>query len=162
MKKSSNILIREATSKDVKIILNFIRELAEFEKLSHLVEANEKRLRSTLFGKKPIAKVMVAEIRSKAVGFLLYFYNYSTFVGRSGIYIEDLYVNPKYRKEGDGKALMKYCIKIAKELGCKRVEWAALTWNPARKFYEKLGAQPLNDWVLYRLSGKKLEEFADS
>jgi GNAT superfamily N-acetyltransferase len=162
MKKSPNILIREATPNDVTVILNFIRELAEFEKLSHLVEANERKLRSTLFGKKPIAKVLIAEIKSRAVGFLLYFYNYSTFVGKPGIYIEDLYVNPKYRKKGVGKALMKYCVKIANELGCKRVEWAALNWNPARKFYEKIGAQPLSDWVLYRLSGKKLEEFTDS
>ena len=159
MKKNSNICIRQATSKDVTIILKFIRELAEFEKLSHLVEANERKLKSTLFGKKPVAKVLIAEIKRKAVGFLLYFYNYSTFVGRPGIYIEDLYVNPEYRKKGVGRALMKHCGKIAKELGCKRVEWAALTWNPARKFYEKIGAQPLNDWLLYRLSGKKLKEF---
>ena len=162
MKKSPNILIRQATSKDVTIILNFIRELAEFEKLSHQVEANERQLRKTLFGKNSIAKVLIAGINGKAVGFLLYFYNYSTFLGRPGIYIEDLFVNPKYRNKGVGTALMKYCFKIAKDLGYKRVEWAALTWNPARKFYEKLGAQPLNDWVLYRLSGKKLEEFADS
>ena len=162
MGKSSDILIREATAEDVPIILNFIKELAKFEKLSHLIEANGGKLRLTLFGKKPVAKVLIAEIRSKAVGFLLYFYNYSTFVGQPGIYIEDLYVNPKYRKKGVGKTLMKNCVKIAKELGFKRVEWAALNWNPARKFYEKLGALPLNDWVLYRLSGKKLKELADS
>jgi GNAT superfamily N-acetyltransferase len=160
MKKSSNILIREATSKDIPIILNFIRELAEFEKLSHQVEATEKQLRKTLFGKNSVAKILIAETKDSAVGFLLYFYNYSTFLGRPGIYIEDLYVSPKHRKKGIGKTLMKHCIKIAKELGCKRVEWAALTWNPARKFYEKLGAKPLNDWVLYRLTGKKLAELA--
>jgi GNAT superfamily N-acetyltransferase len=162
MEKSSDITIRKATSKDVAIILKFIRELAEFEKLSRLVEANEIKLKSTLFGKKPVAKVLIAEIKNKPIGFLLYFYNYSTFVGRLGIYIEDLYVNPKYRKKGVGRALMKHCVKIAKKLGYKRVEWAALTWNPARKFYKKIGAQPLNDWVLYRLSEKKLKEFADS
>ena len=161
MKKSSDILIREATSKDIPIILNFIRELAEFEKLSHQVEATEKQLRKTLFGKNSVAKILIAETKDSAVGFLLYFNNYSTFLGRPGIYIEDLYVSPKHRKKGVGKALMKYCIKIAKELGCRRVEWAALTWNSARKFYEKLGAKPLNEWVLYRLSGKKLEELAD-
>ena len=162
MKKSSEIIIRAATKNDVSIILKFIKELAKFEKLTHQVVATEKRLRSTLFGKKSIAKVLIAEITGKAVGFLLYFYNYSTFLGLPGIYIEDLYVTPKYRKKGIGKALMKYCIKIAKEQGCKRVEWAALTWNPARKFYKKLGAKPLNDWVLYRLTGKKLKKFADS
>lgn len=161
MKKSSDIPIREATSKDIPIILNFIRELAEFEKLSHQVEATEKQLRKTLFGKNSVAKILIAETKDSAVGFLLYFNNYSTFLGRPGIYIEDLYVSPKHRKKGVGKALMKYCIKIAKELGCRRVEWAALTWNSARKFYEKLGAKPLNEWVLYRLSGKKLEELAD-
>ncbi len=161
MKKSFDILIRAATRNDVSIILKFIKELAKFEKLTHQVVATEKQLRATLFGKKPIAKVLIAEINEKAVGFLLYFYNYSTFLGRPGIYIEDLYVNPKYRKKGVGKALMKYCIKIAYKQGCKRIEWAALTWNPARKFYKKLGAKPLNDWVLYRLSGKKFKEFAD-
>ena len=161
MKKSLKISIREATAKDVTVILNFIRELAEFEKLSHQVEATENQLRRTLFSKNSIAKVLIAEINGKAVGFLLYFYNYSTFLGHPGIYIEDLYVNPKYRKKGVGRTLMKYCFKIAKDLGCKRVEWAALTWNPARKFYEKLGAQPLNDWVLYRLSGKILEDLAN-
>ena len=158
MKKSSEIIIRVATKKDVSIILKFIKELAKFEKLTHQVVATEKQLRATLFGKNPIAKVLIAEINEKAVGFLLYFYNYSTFLGRSGIYIEDLYVNPKYRKKGIGKALMKYCIKIPYTQGCKRVEWAALTWNPARKFYKKLGTKPLNDWVLYRLSGKELKK----
>jgi GNAT superfamily N-acetyltransferase len=162
MKKLSNINIRAATKKDVSIILKFIKELAKFEKLTHQVVATEKQLRVTLFGKKPIAKVLIAEINEKAVGFLLYFYNYSTFLGRPGIYIEDLYVNPQYRKKGIGISLMKYCIKIAKEQGCTRVEWAALTWNPARRFYKKLGAKPLNDWVLYRLTGKKLRECADS
>ncbi len=162
MKKSANINIRAATKNDVSIILKFIKELAKFEKLTHQVVATEKQLRATLFGKNPIAKVLIAEINEKAVGFLLYFYNFSTFLGHPGIYIEDLYVNPKYRKKGIGKALMKYCIKIAKEQGCRRVEWAALTWNPARKFYKRLGAKPLNDWVLYRLTGKELKELADS
>ncbi|MFB0509035.1 MAG: N-acetyltransferase family protein [bacterium] len=141
---------------------SYIHELARFEKLSDQVEANEEQLRSTLFSEKTVAKVLIAEIKGRNAGFLLYFYNYSTFLGRPGIYIEDLYVNPKYRNKGVGKALMKYCIKLAKEFGYKRVEWAALNWNPARKFYEKLGAKPLNDWVLYRLTGKKLEELADS
>ena len=160
--QKSKVLIRVAKKEDVSIILTFIKELAKFEKLTHQIVATEKQLRATLFGKKSMAKVLIAEIKEKAVGFLLYFYNYSTFLGRPGIYIEDLYVNPKYRKKGVGKSLMKYCIKIAYKQGCQRIEWAALTWNPARKFYKKLGAKPLNDWVLYRLSGKKLKEFADS
>jgi GNAT superfamily N-acetyltransferase len=165
LNKSSNqlkILIRDATPNDILGILNFIRELAEFEKLLDQVEVTKEKFRKTLFGKKPFAKVLIAEIKGRSVGFLLYFNNYSTFLGKPGIYIEDIYIKPKYRNRGVGKEFMKYCAKLAKEHGYGRIEWAALTWNPARKFYEKLGAKPLNDWILYRLTGKKLKDFADS
>lgn len=155
--KREDIKIRPAIPNDIPTILNFIRELASFEKLTHQVEATEQQLRQTLFSKKPIAKVLIAEIKKQPVGFLLYFYNYSTFLGRPGIYIEDLYVKPLYRKQGVGKALVKCCCQIGQKLGVKRIEWAVLNWNPARQFYEKLGAKPLKEWILYRLEKGELK-----
>ena len=137
---------RLATKEDIPLILSFIRELAEYEQLSNEVTATTDILEESLFGEKPAAEVVFAIEEGKEVGFALWFHNFSTFVGRPGLYLEDLYVKPGYRKKGIGKALMEYCIRIARERNCGRMEWWVLKWNPAIKFYEQLGAVPMDEW----------------
>jgi GNAT superfamily N-acetyltransferase len=149
--------IREATSSDVPLILGFIRELAEYEKLLHEVVATEDGLLETLFGAKPGAEVIIAETEGAPVGFALFFHNYSTFAGRPGIYLEDLYVRPEARGKGVGAALLAHLAALAVERGCARLEWAVLDWNrPAIAFYEKLGASAMHDWTVFRVSGEPL------
>ena len=150
---------RKATRKDTPLILSFIRELAEFEKLSHEVTATEEVMAESLFGPRPAAEVVFAIADGKEVGFALWFHNFSTFVGRPGLYLEDLYVKPEYRKLGIGKALMEYCMGVASERNCGRMEWWVLKWNPAIKFYEQMGAIPMDEWVVYRLTEDKLKDF---
>ncbi len=150
------IRFREASKEDVKLILAFIRELAEYEKLSNEVIATEEILERSLFGKRSYAEVVFAMVDSKEAGFAIFFHNFSTFVGKPGLYLEDLYVKPEYRKLGIGKALMKYCTQKAIERDCGRMEWWVLNWNPARKFYEQMGAEPMDEWVTYRLTSDKL------
>jgi GNAT superfamily N-acetyltransferase len=141
----------------VPLILSFIRELAEYEKLLHEVVATEDGLRETLFGPKPGAEVVVAELDGAPVGFALFFHNYSTFAGRPGIYLEDLYVRPEARGSGVGRELLAHLAALAVERGCARLEWAVLDWNaPAIAFYEKLGAVPMHDWTVFRVSGEPL------
>lgn len=152
------VSIREAQVADVPLIQRFILELAEFEKLSHEVDISEETLRESLFGERSYAYVIIAEIESEPVGFAVYFFNYSTFLGRQGMYIEDLYVLPDRRSEGVGKALFRYCVGVALEKQCGRLEFAVLHWNPARQFYERLGATPMDDWIMYRLTGSALEK----
>jgi len=152
------VSIREAQVADVPLIQRFILELAEFEKLSHEVDISEETLRESLFGERSYAYVIIAEIESEPVGFAVYFFNYSTFLGRQGMYIEDLYVLPDRRSEGVGKALFRYCVGVALEKRCGRLEFAVLHWNPARQFYERLGATPMDDWIMYRLTGSALEK----
>jgi len=154
----SAVSIREAQVADVPLIQRFILELAEFEKLSHEVDISEETLRESLFGERSYAYVIIAEIESEPVGFAVYFFNYSTFLGRQGMYIEDLYVLPDRRSEGVGKALFRYCVGVALEKQCGRLEFAVLHWNPARQFYERLGATPMDDWIMYRLTGSALEK----
>jgi membrane-associated phospholipid phosphatase/GNAT superfamily N-acetyltransferase len=150
------LIIRESTEKDIPIILNFIKELAGYEKLSTEVIADEKNLKKTLFGKNKYAEVLIAEYDNLPAGQALFFHNYSTFKGKPGIYLEDLYVKPQFRGKGIGKALLLELINIAKKRNCGRVEWAVLDWNkPAIDFYEKLGAIPMNDWKIYRLNEDK-------
>jgi GNAT superfamily N-acetyltransferase len=144
--------IRVAGKEDVPLVLEFIKKLARYERLSDEVTATEEILRNNLFGGRRVTEVILAEHRQTAVGFALYFYNFSTFLGRAGIYIEDLYVDEPYRGQGFGRALFLYIVRLAEERGCGRVEWSVLDWNrPAIQFYESLGAKPLTDWTTYRL-----------
>lgn len=155
-----NISYRKAERKDIPVILMFIRELARYEKLEKEVVATEGLLENTLFGSHPYAEVVLAEADGKEAGFVLFFHNYSTFLAKPGIYIEDLYVMPEYRGKGLGKGLLSYIASLAVERGCGRVEWWVLNWNPARKFYDSIGATVMNEWVVYRLTGDKLTELA--
>jgi len=153
------IQFRKATREDIPLILSFIRELAEYERLSHEVTATEEVLAESLFGKKQYAEVVFALADGIEVGFALWFHNFSTFVGKPGLYLEDLYVRPEFRKKGIGKALMEFCIKTARERDCGRMEWWVLRWNPAIKFYEQMGAIPMDEWVVYRLTEDKIRGF---
>ena len=155
--------LRAATKNDTATILGFIKELAEYEKLAHEVVATEATLHETLFGDTPYAKVIMAELNGTAVGYALYFHNFSTFTGRPGIYLEDLYVTPSARGSGVGRALLKQLAQIAVQQDCGRFEWSVLDWNePAIKFYESVGAKAQNEWVIYRLTGQDLVDFTES
>jgi GNAT superfamily N-acetyltransferase len=151
--------IRAATVDEVPLILGFVRELAEYERLSDQVSATEESLKATLFGERPAAEVLIARRDGEPAGFALYFQNYSTFLGKPGIYLEDLYVKPAQRGHGIGRALLTRIAALAVERGCGRFEWAVLDWNePAIGFYRKLGARPLDDWTVFRLSGDALRK----
>jgi GNAT superfamily N-acetyltransferase len=152
--------IRPALESECGLILSFIKELAEFEKLLHEVEATEEMIRKNIFEKR-IAEVVFAELNGQPVGFALFFHNFSTFVGKPGIYLEDLYVKPAYRGKGVGKQLLIYLAQLAKERGCGRFEWAVLNWNEkAISFYKSLGARPMYKWTVYRLDGRDLDKVA--
>jgi len=153
--------IRQATEADVPVILRFIRALAEYEKLSHKVVATEESLRRTLFGNPRFAEVILGYEDGEPVGFALFFHNYSTFLGRPGIYLEDLFVDPDRRGRGYGKALLAHLARLARDRDCGRVEWAVLDWNaPSIQFYKSLGAVSLDDWIIFRLTGEALERSA--
>ncbi|HVS32851.1 MAG TPA: GNAT family N-acetyltransferase [Thermoanaerobaculia bacterium] len=153
--------IRNAGENDVSLILRFIRDLAVYEKLEHKVVATEERVRETLFGERRYAEVIIAEDEGGPLGFALFFHNYSTFLARPGIYLEDLFVKPEARGRGVGRALLSRLAAIALERRCGRLEWAVLDWNePAIGFYRKLGAVMLDDWRIFRLTGQALEGLA--
>jgi GNAT superfamily N-acetyltransferase len=153
--------IRAATEADVPLILSLIRELAEYERLSHEVVATEEALRDSLFGERPLAEVLLAFVGEEPIGFALFFHNFSTFLGRPGIYLEDLYVRPEYRGAGVGRALLAHLARLAKERGCRRLEWSVLDWNePAIGFYKRIGASPVSGWTVYRLTGETLDRLA--
>ncbi len=154
------ISYRKAEKKDIPVIHRFIIELAKYEKLENEVVATRESLEKTLFGRRPYAEVILAEVDGKEAGFVLFFHNYSTFLAKPGIYIEDLYVRTQYRGKGLGKGLLSYIASLAIERGCGRVEWWVLNWNPARKFYDSIGATALNEWVVYRLTGDKITALA--
>lgn len=150
-------MIRPATAADTPTICRLIRRLAEYEKLTHEVTLDEKLFAQYLFGPRPFAEALVAEEAGEAVGFALFVHNFSTFVGKPGIWLEDLFVEPQHRGRGHGKALLKAVARIAVERGCGRMEWSVLDWNePAIRFYRSLGARPLDDWTTYRLTGEEL------
>lgn len=155
------IRFRKAVEKDLPLILDFIKELAEYEKLSHEVTATVEILGRSLFGPRPYAEVVFAMVDSQEAGFAIFFHNFSTFVGKPGLYLEDLYVKPEYRKVGIGKALMQYCTQMAVERDCGRMEWWVLNWNPARKFYEQMGATAMDEWVTYRLTSDRVARIAE-
>ena len=150
--------IEPATSKDVPLIFQLIKELAAFERLEHQVTATEERLRESLFGKQPKAEVVIGYYANAPVAFALFFHNYSTFLGQTGIYLEDLYVRDEVRGKGIGRALLTYLARLAVERGCGRLEWSVLDWNErAIKFYKSLGAKPMDEWTVFRLSGESLD-----
>lgn len=153
--------IRFANEEDLALILDFIKDLAEYEKMSDLVVADEALLREWILEKKK-AEVILAMEDGKEVGFALFFHNFSTFLGRAGIYLEDLYVKPDYRGHGHGKALIKQLAAIALERGCGRLEWSCLDWNtPSIDFYLSLGARQMNEWTVYRFEGESLAALAE-
>ena len=153
--------IERATERDVPLILRLIRGLAEYEKLTDEVRATEDDLRRSLFGPNPAAEVVVGYAGDEAVGFALFFHNYSTFLARPGMYLEDLFVVPAWRGHGYGRQLLAHLATLAVERGCGRLEWAVLDWNePAIGFYKSLGAKPLHDWTVFRVTGDGLHQLA--
>jgi GNAT superfamily N-acetyltransferase len=155
--------IRKAEANDCGLILDFIKGLAEYEKLVHEVVATPELLRQNLFGSQPKAEVLIAEWNNQPAGFALFFHNFSTFLGRPGIYLEDLFVLPELRAHGIGKGLLKRLAQLAVERGCGRLEWSVLDWNkPAIDFYLSLGAASMDEWTVHRLTGDKLLDFAKS
>jgi len=156
-----SLQIRAATSADVPVIAELIRGLARFEKLEHEVVMTEDLLATALFGQRPYAEVLLAVDEDRPVGFALFFHNFSTFLGRPGIYLEDLFVVPEDRGSGIGRALLEHLARLAVDRGCGRLEWAVLDWNrDAISFYERLGARPNSDWTVYRLTGEALTTLA--
>jgi GNAT superfamily N-acetyltransferase len=155
------ISIRPATPADVPLVLSFIRELARYERLAAQVSASEADLATALFGPRPYAEVVFACLAGAPVGFALFFHNFSTFLGKPGLYLEDLFVRPAYRGRAIGKALLKHLAALALERGCGRFQWQVLDWNrPSRDFYEALGAQADPAWVNYRMTGEALRRLA--
>lgn len=160
---NSEIVIRPATAADVPLVIELIRALAEYEKLSDRVTATPELIEQALFGPRPMAECLIAESDGSAAGFALFFHNFSTFIGKPGIYLEDLFVKPESRGRGLGKALLSRLAQIALERDCGRMEWAVLDWNePAIKFYRALGAESLDDWEIFRLTGVALAALAAS
>jgi GNAT superfamily N-acetyltransferase len=153
--------IRPATAEDVPLILTFIHDLARYEKLEQEVVATEETLRTTLFGQPRFAEVLFGEEDGQPVAFALFFHNYSTFVGRPGLYLEDVFVRPEFRGRGYGKAMLARLASIAIERNCGRFEWAVLDWNtPAIAFYESLGARAVDEWTIFRMTGEALRKLA--
>lgn len=153
--------IRAANIEDAPVILALIKELAVFEKLVDFVVADEESIRKTLFGERTYAEAQLAIWKGEPVGMVIFFHNYSTFLGKPGFYIEDLYVKENFRGLGIGKNLLLKCAQIARERDCGRMEWSVLNWNPAREFYEKLGAYPLKDWYIYRMDRQTIDRFVE-
>ncbi len=156
-------VIREATAQDSALILRFINALAEYEKLPHEVETNEQMIADTIFCPSPKAYCLICEIDGEPVGFALYFFNYSTWKGKYGIYLEDLFVSPEHRGKGAGKALLVHIAGIAVANNCGRFEWSVLDWNtPSIEFYKSLGARPMDGWDIYRVDGDALNTLANT
>jgi GNAT superfamily N-acetyltransferase len=157
----ARIEIRAATPDDVPLIFALIGELAEYEKLTHEVVATEQQIRAALFGDRAVAEVVIASLDGTPVGFALFFPNYSTFLGRPGLYLEDLFVRPEARGFGAGRELLEYLARLTVERGWGRLEWRVLDWNePSIAFYRKLGAEPLEDWTVFRVTGDALQKLA--
>lgn len=153
------VRIERTTEDDIPLILKFIRELAQYEKLEDAVSTSEERLRTNLFGPKPYAEAVIAYENDEPVAFALYFFNYSTFAGLPGLYLEDIFVRPEFRRSGIGRQLFAFLAQTALKRGCGRMEWAVLNWNEqAIRFYQKLGADAMREWTVFRLSQQKLED----
>ncbi|MGB9475652.1 MAG: GNAT family N-acetyltransferase [Candidatus Udaeobacter sp.] len=163
MKMPNEFLIRPADLKDVPVILQLIRDLATYERAPNDVTATEEQLIEVLFGERPAAEVLLAFEGQSPVGFAVYFYNFSTWLGRPGLYLEDLFVKPEMRGKGYGRTLLVELAKIAQRRDCGRMEWAVLDWNePAIKFYRTLGAKPMHEWTVFRLTRDEIATLADS
>src|SRR5207253_5874100 len=163
MNIQSNFEIRPARVEDVPVILGLIRELATYERAPDEVTATEERLVDVLFGEKPVAEVLLAFEGKSPVGFAVFFHNFSTWLGRPGLYLEDLFVKPDKRGKGYGRAFLVDLAKVARDRGCGRMEWAVLDWNePAIKFYQTLGAKPMNEWTVFRLTRDEIAKLADA
>jgi len=159
---SANLTIRPATPEDISLILSFIRELAEYERLLDQAVLTEEQLRIELFGPNPVAEAVLAFCGDTPAGFALFFHNFSTFLGKRGLYLEDLFVRPEFRGKGIGKALLLHLAQIAVERGCGRFEWSALDWNtPAIDFYLAQGAVAKDEWTTFQLVGEALGSFAN-
>ena len=158
----SDFHIRPPTAGDVPLVLQFIKDLAHYERLLDEVVATEESLGETLFGARPYAEVSLGYLADTPAAFALYFHNYSTFLGRPGIYLEDLYVREEFRGRGLGRAMLGHLARLAKERGCGRLEWAVLDWNePAINFYKRLGASPMDEWTVFRVTGEALDRLAE-
>jgi GNAT superfamily N-acetyltransferase len=163
VKAPENFQIRPACLEDVPIILQLIRDLATYERAPDEVTATEEQLVDVLFGERPVAEVLLAFEKELPVGFAVYFYNFSTWLGRPGLYLEDLFVKPEKRGKGYGRALLVELAKIARDRGCGRMEWAVLNWNePAIKFYRALGAKPMDEWTVFRLTREEIAKLANA
>ena len=163
VKTPENFQIRPAGVEDVPIILELIRDLATYERAPNEVTATEEQLVDVLFGERPAAEVLLALEGESAVGFAVFFHNFSTWLGRAGLYLEDLFVKPEKRGKGYGRALLLELAKIARDRGCGRMEWAVLNWNePAIKFYQTLGAKPMDEWTVFRLTRDEIAKLADA
>lgn len=157
----NEVRIEPAGVRDVPVVLSLIEALAEYERLAHEVVATEADVRESLFGATPHAEAVVARAGTEAVGFAVWFHNYSAFLSRPGLYLEDLFVLPAWRGRGIGQALLRHLARVAVERGCGRMEWAVLDWNdPAIGFYRRIGARPMDEWTVYRLTGDALERLA--
>lgn len=158
-----SVVIREANRSDSSLILRFVKELASYEKAEHEVIATEASIENSIFGEGSSTQALICEKDGAPIGFAVYFFNYSTWLGKHGLYLEDLYVTNTERGSGAGKALLKHLAKIAVEKGCGRFEWSVLDWNePAIKFYQSLGAKPKTEWLGYQLTGANLHALAES
>ncbi|MCG3178437.1 MAG: hypothetical protein BIFFINMI_00764 [Phycisphaerae bacterium] len=159
----ADIRIRPAIAGDTGLILALIRELADYERRAHQVVATEADVREALFGDRPAAEALIGELGGQPVGFALFFHNFSTFLGRRGLYLEDVFVRPDARGRGVGHALLREVARIAADRGCGRLEWVVLDWNePAIAFYRRLGAEPMSDWTIFRLTGEALARLAEN
>ncbi len=157
----SGMRIEPIDESGIPLLLEMIRELAEYENLLHQVKADEKTMDDSLLGENPVARAMLMFYRDEPAGYCIYFYNFSTFWGRPGIYVEDIYVKPRFRRLGLGRAVFQRLARRAGEEGCSRLEFAVLDWNePALKFYQSMGAEPLSEWVVHRFEGPSLERLA--
>lgn len=157
-----NLRLKKAKIEDTGLILDLIKEIATYEKMIDQVVATEESLKESIFNKKE-AEVLLVELNKEVIGYVLYFFNYSTFIGRGGFYLEDIYIKEQYRKNGYGKAIFKVLGKIAYENGCERMEWACLNWNkPSIEFYKSLGAVGMDEWTVYRLTRDKIKALAES
>jgi GNAT superfamily N-acetyltransferase len=159
--QNPDFCLKQAVIEDIPLILNFIKELAEYENLVHEVTATEELLMESLFSGNKTAEVIIGYYKNEAVSFALFFHNFSTFIGRPGIYLEDLYVKPSARRKGFGRIILSYLGYLAKQRGCGRLEWWCLDSNaPALKFYKSLGAEPMSKWTVQRIAGKELENLS--
>jgi GNAT superfamily N-acetyltransferase len=162
MPQTATLAIRRATVADIDLVHTFVIDLAEYERLSHMVAATRESLRDALFGEHPGAEVLLGFEGEVPIGFAVYFHNFSTFLGVKGLWLEDIYVKPEHRRNGYGKQLLRYVARIAYERGCGRFEWSALDWNtPAVAFYRSLGAEQMDQWTTFRVTGEALAKLAN-